>query len=360
MTEHIDRAKKGLPSGSSFFALLQLLSILFIVEGATFFAKGGIPLEIDIIVVFTSLLGLFSIMGVGALAVKTKIIPATITQNLSAILLKITLPCTVIYSLVSKEYDPTFLNDSLVSMALCFTILIVEAVLALFLAKYVLHVREDGRGVWAMACTFCNNGFIGYPIIQSLFGTDGLALAVMYGLVINLLTYSLGIWLVCRDAKDDGTKEKQKTGLRTMVFNNVNIGLLIGVILYFGRIQLPNIIMVPITHFGNMTTPLSMFTTGAIMASSSIGTLLKDKDVYKAGFVRLILYPFLILTCLKHLPFVNQMVYYVVAVTMMMPSPAIATILSDMYDGNRDLAAKIVLFTSVLCMVTIPLLTMLL
>lgn len=317
-------------------------------------------MDVDIVVVFTSLLGLFSIMGVGALAVKTKIIPSTITQNLSSILINITLPCTVFYSLVSKEYDPAFLGDSLTAMGLCLAFIILEAVIALFLAKYVLHVQEGGRGVWAMACSFCNNGFIGYPIIQSLFGTDGLALAVMYGLIINVLTYSLGIWLVCRDRKDNGTKEKQKTGLRTMLFNNVNIGLLIGVIFYFGRIPVPEIIMVPVTHFGNMTTPLSMFTTGAIMASSTIGTLLKDKDVYKAAFVRLFLYPVLILYTLKMLPFVSQMVYYVVAVTMMMPSPAIATILSDMYEGNRDLAAKIVLFSSLLCMVTIPLLTMLL
>ncbi len=118
--------------------------------------------------------------------------------------------------------------------------------------------------------------------------------------------------------------------------------------------------MLPVSHFANMTTPLSMFTTGAIMASSSIGSLLKDKDVYKASIVRLIVYPVLILTVLKHLPFVHQLVYYVVAVTMMMPAPAIGTILSDLYHGNRDLASKIVLFSSTCCVVTIPLLTMLL
>lgn len=321
---------------------------------------GGVGLEIDIMVVFTSLIGLFLIMGTGVLAVKVKIIPATITQNLSTILLKITLPCTVIVSLVTKEYDPAFLEDSMVAVGLGFAILALEAVVALFLAKRVLHVREGGQGVWAMACTFCNNGFIGYPIIQSLFGTDGLALAVMYGLVINLMTYSLGIWLVCMDRKAGAPGEKQRIGLRTMVFNNVNIALVIGLVFYFGRINVPDIVMIPINHFANMTTPLSMFTTGAIMASSSIGNLMKDKDVYKAALVRLILYPILIMTCLKHLSFVHQLVYYVVAVTMMMPSPAIATILSDLHHGNRDLAAKIVLFSSTCCVVTIPLLIMLL
>lgn len=317
-------------------------------------------MEVNIAVVFTSLLGLFSIMGVGALAVKTKIIPPGITQNLSAILIKVTLPCTVFYSLVSKEYDPAFLNESLTAIGLGFAILFTEAAVSLLLANYVLHVQEGGRGVWAMACTFCNNGFIGYPIVQSLFGTDGLALAVMYGLVVNVLTYSLGIWMVCRDAKPDASGEKPKTGLRTMLFNNVNIGLLIGVIFYFGQIPVPRVVLVPITHFANMTTPLSMFTTGAIMASSSIGSLVKDKDVYKSALCRLILFPILILCCLRSLSFVSRMVYYVIAVTMMMPSPAIATILSDMYHGNRDLAAKIVLFSSMGCMITIPLLTMLL
>ncbi len=317
-------------------------------------------MSIDIAVVFSSLMGLFAIMGVGALAVKVKIIPAGITQHLSAILLKIALPCTVFYSLVSKDYDPSFLGDSLITIGLGIVILCTSAALSLFLARHVLHVQKGGQGVWAMACSFCNNGFIGYPIVLSLFGTDGLALAVMYGLVVNVLTYSLGIWLVCLDADPAGNGERPKTGLRTMLFNNINIGLLIGVIFYFGRIPVPEIILVPVTHFSNMTTPLSMFTTGAIMASSTIGTMLKDKDIYKAAAVRLVLYPLIIMSVLRILPLSNRLIYYVIAVTMMMPSPAIATILSDMYHGNRDLAAKIVLFSSLCCMVTIPLLTMLL
>ncbi len=315
---------------------------------------------VDIAVVFTSLMGLFLIMGVGVVAVKTGILPGNATSYLSSILLKVTLPCTVFYSLVSKEYDPSFLGDSLITIGLGCVILLAEAVLSVILAKYIFRVQDGGKGVWSMACTFCNNGFIGYPVILSLFGTDGLALAVMYGLVVNVLTYSLGIWLVTRDSKEAAKAEKQKTGLRTMLFNNVNIGLFLGVIFYFGRIPVPEIAMVPIEHFSNMTTPLSLFATGAIMASSSIGNLFQDKDVYSAALIRLIVFPLLIMNGLKLLHLSNPLVYQVIAVTMMMPSPAIATILSDMYHGNRDLAAKIVLFSSVTCMISIPLLTMLL
>lgn len=316
-------------------------------------------MSVDISVVFTSLAGLFMIMGVGALAVKLKIIPSSITPHLSNVLIKITLPCTVFYSLISKDYDPSFLSDSLLCIVLCPIVLACGAVLSLFLAKHVFHVSPDGQGVWSMACTFCNNGFIGYPIVQSLFGTDGLALAVMYGLGINVLTYSLGIWLVRRDAKDKGNKA-MKTGLRTMLFNNINIGLALGMIFYFGQIPLPSIIELPIVQLNNMTTPLSMFTTGAIMASSTIGDLFKDKDVYTAALVRLIIYPVILLTILKHMPISNPLIYYMISVTMMMPSPAITTILSEMYHGNKNLASKIVLATSILCMVTIPLLTTLL
>lgn len=316
-------------------------------------------MEVDIIVVFTSLIGLFLIMGVGFLSVKTKVIPASITSNLSNILLKVTLPATVFYSVVSKEYDPTFFKDGLVSMGLCLVIYLVEAGIALVLAKYVFHVQEGGRGVWAMTCTFCNNAFIGYPIIQALLGTDALALAAMYGLTINILTYSLGIWLIATDRKEKSGEKKEKLGIRTVVLSNVNIALILGLIFFLGRISVPNFIMVPVTHFNNMTTPLSMFTTGAIMASSTIGNMFKDKDVYCAALVRLVLFPIMIITCLKMLPLAHSLVYYMVCVTMMMPSPAVSTILCDLYGGNRNLASKVVLFSSIACLVTIPIMTML-
>lgn len=318
-------------------------------------------MEVDFLVVFTSLVGLFLIMGVGFLSVKTNVIPGTITQNLSNILLKVSLPATVFYSVVSKEYDPAFFKEGLTAMGLCLVIYLAEAGVALILAKYVFHVQKGGQGVWAMTCTFCNNAFIGYPIIQALLGTDALALAAMYGLTINVLTYSLGIWLIAKDSRGEG-KEKgkaEKIGARTILFNNLNIALIIGLIFFFGRIPVPNFIMVPVTHFGNMTTPLSMFTTGAIMASSTIGNMFKDKDVYFAALVRLLLFPVLIITALKMTPVAHSLVYYMVCVTMMMPSPAVSTILCDLYGGNRNLASKVVLFSSIVCLVTIPLMTML-
>lgn len=321
-------------------------------------------MTVDIAVVLSSLAGLFLIMGTGMLAVRTKIISAEITPHLSNILIQIALPCTVFYSLAEKEYDPSFLEDSLITLGLGLTIIPACAMLAFFLAKYVFHVKKGGVGVWSMACTFCNNGFIGYPVIQSLFGTDGLALAVIYGLAVNLLTYSLGIWMISKDsAPADVTAQGYETprmGLRTLLFNNVNIALVSGMIVYFAGFPLPEIIMIPVEHFGNMTTPLSMFTTGAIMASSSVGGMMKDTDVYKAGLTRLVLFPVLILLVLKRLPIANQLIVYVVAVTMMMPSPAISTILSELYHGNKDLASRIVLFSSFLCVATIPVMTMLL
>ena len=59
-------------------------------------------------VVFTNLLGLFIMIGVGFASVKTKIVPPSTSATLSAILLKITLPCTIFISLATKEYDPGF------------------------------------------------------------------------------------------------------------------------------------------------------------------------------------------------------------------------------------------------------------
>ena len=54
----------------------------------------------------------------------------------------------------------------------------------------VLKVPAGRRGIWSFGATFCNNGFMGFPVALALFGEEGLALAVMFGVPFNLLVYT--------------------------------------------------------------------------------------------------------------------------------------------------------------------------
>ena len=75
-------------------------------------------MRLDFTVVFSNLLGLFLLIGAGILAARLRILPKEASPYFSTLLLKITLPCTIFISLATKEYDPSFIKDSLLTLGI--------------------------------------------------------------------------------------------------------------------------------------------------------------------------------------------------------------------------------------------------
>ena len=306
-------------------------------------------------VVFINLIGLFILIGVGFVATKLKVVPASASAPFSAFLLKITLPCTIFVSLATRKYDAGFARDSIIIILIGAVLFPIFAATSIWLTK-VLHIADGRRGIWAFGATFCNNGFMGFPVALALFGPDGLALAVMLGIPFNLLVYTLGIRMVSADA---GSGTQKLNWVRT-IFSNINIATILSLVFYFGRIPVPEAIAAPLTHLSNITTPLSMFITGMALAAGSGLALFKDKDAYTATFMRLIIYPLVTIILLKLIPFSNPLVPGVAVVIMAMPSPSVTTVLAETYHSDMDLAAKLVLLTSLFSIITLPLIATLL
>lgn len=306
-------------------------------------------------VVFTNLLGLFIMIGVGFASVKAKIVPPSASPTLSAILLKITLPCTIFISLATKEYDPGFSRDIFIVIAVGLLLFPMFSLISMLLSK-PFGVKKERRGIWSFGASFCNNGFMGFPVALSLFGQEGLALAIVYNIPFNILVYTLGVWLVSSDVKGDNKKLRWTD----IVFTNINLAIVLSLVFYFGRIGLHTAISTPITHFSNITTPLSMFITGMALASGEGLELLKDRDAYTASLLRLFVYPLISLFILKAVPFPNPLIGPVLTIIMAMPAASITTVLAETYHGNRDLAAKIIFVTSLFSMISMPLIAMLL
>ena len=217
-----------------------------------------------------------------------------------------------------------------------------------------MKVPAGRRGIWSFGATFCNNGFMGFPVALALFGEEGLALAVMFGVPFNLLVYTLGVRMVCADCGTDA----QPVNLVRTLLSNINIALILSLIFYVGQIPLPEALMTPVTHLSNVTTPLSMFVTGMALASGKGAELFRDKDAYTATGMRLMVVPLLTWAVMCLLPLSNPLIASIVLITVAMPAPSVTTILAETYNGNRGLAAKIVFLTSLFCMITLPLVAM--
>lgn len=309
--------------------------------------------------VLSNLVGLFLLIAVGYAAVRLNILSASSSAVLSKLLLKITLPCTIFTSLL-RPYDPAFLKDILIVIALGLVLFPINAFLAKLLSK-ACRVPEGRRGVWSFCATFCNNGFMGFPITLALFGEEGLALAAIFGLPFNLLVYSVGVGMICMDRDNRGGTDKIKWA--SVLITGINIAAVLGLIFYFAQLSVPTAVLTPITHLSNVTTPLSMFVTGMNLTSGKFSTLFRDRDIISSSAARLVAMPlisFAILTLINLVfPFPNPLIFGVVFIIMSMPAPAVATILAENYGASREFAAGIVFLSSLFCIITIPLMAML-
>lgn len=307
-------------------------------------------------VLFSNLVGLFLLIGAGFFAARLRVLPAESSKPMSTLLMKITLPATVFSSMI-RPFDPEFLGSGVAALLISALLFPLYAALSLPLSR-LFRVPDGRRGMWCCCTTFCNNGFMGYPVIYALFGDDGLILAVLMGIPFNLLIYTLGAKMVCMDIPKGNARVS--LSLRSALVSPINAAIVLSLIFYLGQIPVPDPILMPIQHLSNVTTPLSMFVTGMNLAQGKLSDTIRDRDAISACVVRLLLFPVIAWAITLPFPSLDPLVVGVALVTMAMPAPAASTIMGEQYGGCTQVGARIVFLSSLLCILTIPLVSLLL
>ena len=279
---------------------------------------------------------------IGVLGVKIKVLGSNENGALSKFVLNITCPALCIASYASG-YDPEKAKGWF------FSILLGIIIHVLGVAMATILVKKDSSPDWQvmrMAIVYGNVGFMGIPLANALFGTE----AVFYISTISLV-YSIFIWshgvLTMTGSMDRNTMLKK-------VFLNPNmVCIIIGIIIFFLRIHIPDAILSPIQSIGNCTTPISMVAAGAIIATSDIKSALKSKSVYVLSAIRLFLVPAVFFVILKLLPLPTT-VELTAFVAAACPMGAMVTMFAVEHEKNAALASGIFALTTLLCIGTIP------
>ena len=212
--------------------------------------------------------------------------------------------------------------------------------------------------MWCCCTTFCNNGFMGFPVALALFGEEGLTLTVILGIPFNLLLYSVGARMVCMDLPQSRSGHPLSWG--RAVFSVINLSMAIGLLLYFTQLPLPQALSAPLGYLSDATTPLSMIITGMNLSQGKAADILRDRDVFTASGTRLLLFPLAAWALIRLIPGVDPLIAGAALINLAMPAPAAAALLGEQYGGCTQLAARTVFLSSLLCIVTIPLVSLLL
>ncbi len=302
-------------------------------------------------VLLEMMITMFILCAIGYIGRKAKIIDSVFSKKLSSLIIKIAQPFLIIASVLKTPYskDNLTLGLSVIGIGLaCHAIL---AVFAFFYSKPIKDINESKMSAYAII--FANCGFLGLPVIESVLGDKGLFCGAFYQVAFNLFLWSYGIFLLGRGRDDIKLSPKK------MILNYGTIPCIIGLLLYVLKpyFELPEAVNSSFNFIGSLCTPISQLIVGGLIATRPLMSLFKDFKLYIFSFAKLLAVP-LIAICICKLIGMSAFMIQFIAIMTALPCATNSVMFGEMYDIKPEYAAKLVGMTSIISVLTIPLILM--
>ncbi len=295
--------------------------------------------------VIHQLLLLFLVMVTGFVAGKIGIMHDAFNRGLSKLVLCVTLPAMVISAVINGEH--TLTQEQVLLLLLLSVVLYVFLIAMAWIFTAVLHVPHDKTGLYRYLFIFSNIGFLGFPVVSAVFGEGAVFYASIFQIPFCFLTYTLGIYLIAG-------RDRTPSPLRALLQPGV-IAPLLALILYMLNVPLPALVGDFASTLGSITTPAASLIVGATIAGLPIRKLIGHWRLYPLSLLKLIVFPLLLWAILRW--FITDPVMLGVTVILCgMPVASNATMICHEYDGDAQLSAAGVLISTVILLLTIPLL----
>ena len=278
------------------------------------------------------------LMAVGILLSRRGFLSPQGTKDLGAILLRIIIPCVIV-----KSYITTYSRERLLELALSAGLALAAFILAMGIAYLVYGKR---RRIENFASAFCNAGFIGIPLAQAVIGDEGVFYMAASVALLNLFQWTYGVYIMI-DRRDS-------ISAKTIAKNPVVIAIVIGIALFLSRLPVPGIVTSTLGYIAGMNTPVAMILMGTYMAKLPWRKLL-DKRAYGCVLFRLVIIPAVVLLVFWALPISNQNVALAAYLAAATPVGANICVFAQQYDCDYEFSVVTVCLSTVLSIVTVPL-----
>ena len=139
------------------------------------------------------------------------------------------------------------------------------------------------------------------------------------------------------------------------IFNIGVIACIAAMLLYFLQTPVPSFLQAFITNLGNLTAPLSMMIIGASLVQMPLKELFLDKKLLLFSLVKLLLLPAVWMIMVNRVA-EQEILRGVCLVMMATPAGSMTAMLAQQYGGDYETASHGVALTTVLSVITMPLL----
>ena len=295
-------------------------------------------------------LEIFVLIAVGYILTKKGMISDRTQRQLTDLVINLILPCTIIKSL-NMEITKELLLDTGIVLLISLCIQLFYSIMN----KFLYNRMEQSEKVCCQYSTLVSNaGFIGMPVAEAMFGDTGLLYSSFFLIPMRIAMWSSGLALF-------SSGEDRKTVLKKVLTHPCLIAVYIGFGLMLLRsfgIAMPVFLENTVKALASCNTAMSMIVIGAILAGADVSQLM-NKNVLVFSLYRLLVFPAVVYLIL-HLIGTDPVVTGVCVVLTGMPAGSTTAMLAKKYDGNSVFASALVFDSTVLSLVTLPILALLL
>ena len=301
------------------------------------------------ILLMQQIVQLFLMIFMGYLIVKTGLVRDDDSKVLSKIILYLIVPCVII-----NAFQVDYTTDTVKGLLIAFAASVMTQVVLLIVISAsgkLLHLNE----VEIASVYYSNSGNLIVPIVTFILGQEW----VLYGCVF-MSVQLVFLWTHCKKI----ISREASYDLKKIILNINMISIFIGVILFFTRIRLPEIIRNTLASVGTMIGPASMIVTGMLFAGMNLKQIFANKRVYFITFLRLIAVPLIALVLIKLSNLASfsadgNKIMLIVFLAIITPSASTVTQMCQVYGNDSKYASAINVMTTLLSIITMPVMVML-
>lgn len=282
------------------------------------------------------------LITVGIICRKTGVITKETNKDLSKLVLQVVNPVMIFMS-YQTDNRPELVKNLLLTFVFSVGAFGVTAI-----GAYILVRKKDGRNteIERFSAIYSNCGFMGIPLVNALFGMEGVFYLTAFITVFNIIVWTHGIILI--------SGEKSFKSVVKVFYSPTIISIFLGLVCFFAQLRLPSVPAEALGFVSDLNTPLAMIVSGVTMADTNVMKLLKKHRVYYICFLRLIMLPIL-LSLVLSLFEMSEKVRLTVMVAASAPPAAMCTLQCIRYGKNSLYASEIFTFGTILSVLTLPL-----
>ena len=305
---------------------------------------------LDMRVVVERMLIVLILMAVGFVARKTGRTDAVANQKLSHIIINVAQCGMILGAVMNAELGITR-AQALGGLGISFGLMALFLCIG-YLTPVLLRAKGETRGTYRFMSAFGNTGFIGMPIIGSVFGREAVLLVALFNIPFNLSVYTLGMAMI------SGGEHKVRFSLKALLSPPV-VASLLALLIFLFDIPFPTVVADAAVTLGELVLPGCLLVLGGSLGAIPLKEVFNTGRVYLLLFIKHIAEPVIVWAILR--PFISDpLVLGTFTLIASMPIAAASTMLSIEYGGDEVLATKSVFLSSLASVGTIPLIAYLL